>query len=144
MKFWDSSAIVPLIVKEAETALAIAAYSQDPDLIVWWGTEIECVSALARRERENGFESESIQKSLERLAALSSFWSVVQPGDRIKELAVRLLRVHPIRAADALQLAAATQAAENKPSSLGFVSLDARLILAAQRESFAVVPLGAA
>jgi predicted nucleic acid-binding protein len=132
---------VPLILKEPETASMTTTYSQDPDLIVWWGTPIECMSALARRERENGLTSASIQEALERLAHLSSRWSMIQPGDAVKELAMRLLRVHPLRATDGLQLAAAILAAEHKPSSLGFVSLDARLALAAQRESFPLVSL---
>lgn len=55
------------------------------------------------------------------------------------ELAHRLLRVHPLRAADALQLAAATIAAERRPPTLTFVTLDDRLRAAADREGFRIV-----
>jgi uncharacterized protein len=47
--------------------------------------------------------------------------------------------VHPLRAADALQLAAAVVAAERDPPSLEFVSLDDRLLEAASREGFRTV-----
>lgn len=53
--------------------------------------------------------------------------------------AARLLRVHPLCAADALQLAAARMAAEDRPETLPFVTLDDRLALAAQREGFEVI-----
>jgi hypothetical protein len=47
--------------------------------------------------------------------------------------------VHPLRAADSLQLAAAIIAAEREPTTLEFVSLDDRLGEAASREGFRVV-----
>jgi hypothetical protein len=50
-----------------------------------------------------------------------------------------LLRVHDLRAADALQLAAAIAAAEGQPASLELVCLDDRLIRAAEREGFPIV-----
>jgi predicted nucleic acid-binding protein len=46
--------------------------------------------------------------------------------------------VHPLRAADALQLAAAVVAAEGIPASLSIVTLDERLAAAARREGFVV------
>jgi hypothetical protein len=114
-------------------------YSQDHDLVIWWGTPVECVSAIARREREHGLTAVVVQKSLARLAQISSQCGVIQPVDAVKDLAIRLLRVHPLRAADCLQLSAAILASEHQPSSLEFVCLDARLSLAAERESFSVV-----
>jgi predicted nucleic acid-binding protein len=54
---------------------------------------------------------------------------------------VRFLRVHPLRAADALQLAAAFTAAERRPSSLAFVCMDEKLLAAAKREGFNAVLL---
>jgi hypothetical protein len=58
--------------------------------------------------------------------------------DAVLEMARRLLRVHPLRAADSLQLAAAVLASEGRPSTLEFVCLDDRLGIAAQREGFRV------
>ncbi len=54
---------------------------------------------------------------------------------------MRFLRVHPLRAADALQLAAAFIAAERRPSSLELITLDDRLAAAARKEGFVLVDL---
>jgi uncharacterized protein len=53
------------------------------------------------------------------------------------------LRVHPLRAADALQLAAAFVAAERRPSSLEVITLDEWLANAARKEGFALVEVPA-
>ncbi|MFY9343542.1 MAG: hypothetical protein WAT39_13685 [Planctomycetota bacterium] len=52
----------------------------------------------------------------------------------------RLLANHPLRAADACQLAAALIACRERPDALGFVTLDSRLAEAARREGFTVLP----
>jgi hypothetical protein len=49
------------------------------------------------------------------------------------------LRVHDLRVADALQLAAALAAAEARPATLAVVCLDDRLGAAAEREGFPVL-----
>ena len=74
------------------------------------------------------------------LRELQADWTEIPPSARLRELARRLLRTHPLRAADALQLAAALIAAEEEPETLGFVCLDERLTHAAQREGFTVTP----
>lgn len=78
---------------------------------------------------------------LARLAALAPAWEVMEPVSGIRETAIRLLQTHNLRAADALQLAAAFAAFEGRPSSLVFISLDARLNEAALREGFRLVDL---
>lgn len=139
MRFWDSSAIVPLLVDEPTSAAVMREYEQDPEMLVWWATKAECVSALARLERESLLDAPSMTKSLRRLAALAKAWQEIQPVAPLRHTAVRLLRVHPLRAGDALQLAAAIVAAEEHPETLPFVTLDERLALAAEREGFVVV-----
>lgn len=114
-------------------------YRSDSDLIAWWGTRVECDSALSRLEREAALSAASVSKAFERLDRLVESWQEVQPRDVLRDLGRRLLRTHPLRAADALQLAAALVAAEGNPQSLPFVCLDDRLALAAQREGFIVV-----
>ena len=81
----------------------------------------------------------SLGNSLFRLHALSTEWREIQPVKRVQQLATRLLRVHPVRAADALQLAAAIIASEDQPATLPFVTLDDCLAQAAEREGFPVV-----
>ena len=47
MKFWDSSAVMPLLVEERASARFARIHAADPEIVVWWATEVECVSALA-------------------------------------------------------------------------------------------------
>ena len=145
MRFWDSSAIVPLLVNEPTTEALTALAGEDPAMLVWWATELECVSAIARLERQEDLSSEVTMIALQRLDALAESWSEVQPVEAARRTARRLLRVHPLRAADALQLAAAVVAAEGQPASLELVTLDDRLTGAAFKEGFVVLagPLGA-
>jgi hypothetical protein len=138
VRFWDSSAIVPLIVADPSTDAVQAIAAEDPVMCVWWGTEIECVSALARLEREDALTDSAITDALSRLDLLAEAWNEVQPVAAVRGVARRLLRVHPLRAADAFQLAAAVVAAENVPASLDVVTLDERLAAAARREGFRV------
>ena len=141
MKFWDASAIVPLLVLERQTAQIQLLARQDPDLLVWWASAVECVSALARREREGAFDARAMALALQRLQRLAAAWHEVDPSDLIRETASRFLRVHALRATDALQLAAAFVAAERRPASLEVVTLDERLASAARKEGFAVCDL---
>ena len=139
MRFWDSSAIVPLLVDERATRPVIAEFARDPDMLVWWATDVECVSALARLEREGTLPGSAMTAAMARLDALGLAWHEVQPSGRVRQLSIRLLRTHALRAADAFQLAAALVAGEDQPTTLPFVTLDARLAEAAGREGFRVV-----
>ena len=139
MKFWDASAIVPLLVEEAETARTRAAAVSDPVMLVWWGTAVECASALARLQREDALDETTATTAFDCLGRLAAGWHEVDASEAVREAAIRFLRVHPLRAADALQLAAAFVAAERRPSSLELVTLDDRLAAAARREGFVLV-----
>ena len=55
MKFWDSSAIIPLCVKEGASEAVKGLLKNDEDVVVWWTTRIECLSALSRRQRKEYF-----------------------------------------------------------------------------------------
>jgi hypothetical protein len=68
----------------------------------------------------------------------------IEPSEIVRESALRFLRVHPLRAADALQLAAAFTASERRPASLQVVTLDERLADAARKEGFTLVDIAAA
>lgn len=138
MRFWDSSALVPLLVQEDLTAALQNLYLDEPGAIAWWGTPVECASALARLEREGRLSPQATTWAFERLDALARHWHRIEPVDAVLEASRRLLRVHPLRAGDSLQLAAALFASEGKPSTLEFVCLDDRLSIAAQREGFPV------
>jgi hypothetical protein len=115
-------------------------HANDPVVIAWWGAEIECVSAVDRAERAGRLSATGVAEGLRRLASLRRGWHEIEPSEEVREAAKRLLRVHDLRAAASLHLAAAIVAAETRPASLEFVCLDDRLRLAAGREGFSVVP----
>jgi predicted nucleic acid-binding protein len=144
MKFWDASAIVPLLVTEPTTKAAQSLAEKDPTMLVWWATEVECASAIARLERDAALDDASVTQAFHRLRQLAQAWHEVDPSDPIREAAVRFLRVHPLRAADGLQLAAAFIAAERRPSSLEIVTLDERLAAAARKEGFVLIEIPSA
>lgn len=139
MKFWDASAIVPLLMTESTTGAIQALAQKDPAMLVWWATEVECASAIARLERDGALDESAVTEAFDRLKQLVGGWHEVDPSDAVREAAVRFLRVHPLRAADALQLAAAFIAAERRPSSLEVVTLDDRLAGAARKEGFVLI-----
>jgi predicted nucleic acid-binding protein len=141
VKFWDASAIVPLLVFETSSRRLQSLAAKESGMLVWWSSEVECVSALARREREGALDGRAMAIALRRLRQLADGWHEVDPSDAIRETAERFLRVHQLRAADALQLAAAFAAAERRPTLLEIVTLDDRLADVARKEGFAVVEL---
>jgi predicted nucleic acid-binding protein len=138
MRFWDASGVVPLLLGEAHARGLETLLHADRDVLVWWGTEVECISALRRREREGALSREAVEAARGRLSRWSGEWSEVLPTEDLRATAVRLLGSHALRSGDALQLAAATQAARGRPTTLPFVCLDQRLADAASREGFPV------
>jgi predicted nucleic acid-binding protein len=136
MRFWDASAIVPLLMSEPATKALQERAGTDPAMLVWWAAEVECASAIARLEHDGALTAAAVTEAFDRLKRLGEGWHEVEPSDAVREAAVRFLRVHSLRAADALQLAAAFVAAERRPSSLEVVTLDERLAAAARKEGF--------
>lgn len=139
MKFWDSSAVLPLLVSEPSSAAVAAVYSRDAKQIVWCLTEVEAASALSRRERE-GSEVEDVAGARAKLRLLVERWEEVTSIQHVRARALRLLSTHRLRAADALQLAAALVYCDERTESLTFVCLDDRLADAARKERFPVLP----
>lgn len=142
MRFWDSSALVPLLLPESTTERLMTVMRSDPAAAVWWATPVECASAIARLSRDERLSRDGAAVATGLLETAQQGWSVIPPTDRVRQQAMRLLRLHPLRAADALQLAAALVLAEHDPRTLPFVTLDDRLALAAEREGFAVLGAG--
>jgi hypothetical protein len=138
--FWDSSAVVPLLVPEASSGAVAALIIDDKEMTMWWATPLECQSALHRRHREAPLGADVIAAATDRLRAIVEHADTVSPTDEVRRRAGRLVSVHPLRAADALQLAAALIWCEEQPHGEVFVCLDARLRDAAHREGFDVRP----
>jgi hypothetical protein len=140
MKFWDSSAIIPLCVDEVPTTRIKRLADEDSALVVWWATPIECYAALARHRREGMFTATDEGQAQRVLSLLCDRWTEIEPSREIREVAMRVLRLHSLRAADSLQLAAALIWAHGHASRHVFVSLDQRLREAASLEGFSVLP----
>ncbi len=139
MKFWDTSALVPLLVHEAATKAMRARFAADPIVLVAWTTPVECASAIARAEQDGLLTRGEAGAAFSRLDELATLWREVEPSNDVRDIARRLLRVHRLRAADVVQLASAILAADRRPASLNMVTLDDRLAKAAGKEGFVIV-----
>jgi predicted nucleic acid-binding protein len=140
MRFWDSSALVPLVCAEAESARCRALLQSDAQIHVWFLTSVEIASALTRKRREGTLSEEQRHVARDRLQALETAWTEMDPAAAVRARARRLLEVHVLRAADALQLAAALALCEERTDGAEFVTLDTELREAAAREGFSVLP----
>jgi predicted nucleic acid-binding protein len=98
-------------------------------MLAWWGSAVECASALARLERDTALDTNSAELAFQRLRLIADAWHEIEPSERVRENAVRFLRAHSLRAADALQLAAAFLASERRPATLQVVTPDERLAM---------------
>ena len=140
MKFWDASALIPLLLTEPSSAARETVYAADPEMTIWFFTPVECASAISRRQRQGKFPVGQRDAALNKLQDLSPRWQSVAPVAAIRDEAMQLLERHPLSSADALQLAAALAACGGDPASLDFVCSDVRLAEAARREGFPVIP----
>ena len=139
MKYWDSSALVSLMVSEDDTSAREAVLKEDGHIATWWSSQVECAAALNRLMREGAIDQEGLTTSLANLESIATSWIEIRPSERVRKRAIRLLRIHPLRAADALQLAAALVASDETPETLPFVCSDERLQGAARAEGFPVL-----
>lgn len=139
MRFWDTSAVVPLLLEQEATRIVDALRSDDPEMAAWWGTPTECVSAVARLRREDRLTLSGEERVLDLLGRLRDSWLEVSPSEEVRGEAGRLLRLHPLKAADALHLGAARVWAGGTAGA-ELVTFDERLSLAARLEGFRVLP----
>ncbi|MBC7673254.1 MAG: type II toxin-antitoxin system VapC family toxin [Polaromonas sp.] len=130
---------MPLLIAETTSARMDGYYREDPVVVTWWGTKIECVSALARLERDGDMATDQARLAFKRLDAASATWIEVPAQDDVRDQSIRLLRMHRLRAADATQIGAALVASGFSPRSLTFVTLDVRQGDAAEREGFSLL-----
>ncbi len=107
-------------------------------MVLWTLTPVEVVSALRRLVREEVLREEVARAAETRMEELVRVCHVIVDVDAVKSLATRLLRLHSLRAFDALQLGAALHWTEGHPQGRTFHTLDGRLAMAALREGFAV------
>jgi uncharacterized protein len=139
MRFWDSSALVPLVCRETQSGRCREWLRRDRDLVVWALAAPEIVSALTRKVREGALPSKTFRAAKARLAGLERGWNEVIDLDTVRTRARRLLETHPLRAADALHLGAALVAFEERTAGVPFVTFDQQLAEAAAKEGFTVL-----
>ncbi len=139
--FWDASAIVPLCCLQPQTTAARQARRLFPQLVIWWATSVECNSALRRLERAQELTARETQAGIQELDRLRLRWTEVAPLEEVRILAENLLGIHPLRAADALQLSAALIWCNRHPRGKAFISGDEKLLEAAEKEGFNVVKM---
>jgi len=139
VRFWDTSGLVPLLLEQAATPRVRDLFEADPEVVAWWGTPVEIVSAAARLRRDGVLTVANEDRVLELMRALQNGWIEVAPSEEVRQQAQRLLRVHPLRAADAFQLAAALVWA-GPSSGATLVTFDERLALTARLEAFTIAP----
>jgi len=140
VKFWDTSALLSLLAGQSGGSELKPLINEDPGLVLWWGTRVELVSGVCRLRRDELIDERTFSALLSRIGTITAEADQVEPIEQVRQGAVRVLRVHNLRAADALQLAAALVWTEHNPSGIGFVCLDKRLREAAEREGFKVLP----
>ena len=139
MRYWDASALVPLIVAEADSDLVRGWLSDDDHIVTWVWTRTEITGAVERRTREGSISRPRRREVLDRLGALADRWDEVTEVLAVRARADALLARHPLRAADAGQLGAALLVQEQLAGPLTFACRDRRLLAAADLEGLRIL-----
>jgi hypothetical protein len=140
VRFWESSALVALIVEQRATREVRALREDDLEAVAWMLSDVEVRSAIERLRREGVLTPEQALRDIQDSEVVWKQLRVIDLVGAVKQRAKRLLARHPLRAADALQLGAALLVADDDPGRIEIVSLDERLAEAARREGFRVLP----
>ena len=142
MKFWDTSALIPVLVAELQTARATRLLLNDPDVIVWTLTRVELLSALARRRRSDRAAAAWLRRARQEVLEMWPRWVEVTALETVRRHAERIVESHALRAADAMQIAAALVARAEGSDDLAFVTFDLQQAAAAEREGLRVLGPG--
>lgn len=135
LAFWDTSALVPLCAHQGITPRVVALY-RNYGVVVWWATPVEIASALRRLVRMKQLVPDDWATSRRLAGDLAESWRVVQPSNFLRAGAAQLVDRYDLKAADALQLAAALEWCENIPQDRVFLATDSRLREAAVLSGF--------
>ena len=138
MSFRDFSQSVPLLVEQSSSYARRNLIERDSGIVTWWGSAVECASAFNRLHREQLVDDGELSDLHSGLTRFEASWDLIPPIAQVKQIAMRCLRIHALRAADSLQLVSALVAADGDPAALGFVTNDVRLSDAARREGFRI------
>jgi predicted nucleic acid-binding protein len=133
--FWDTSALVPLLVKQKSTP-AVLQLSKLYGFVVWWSTPVEAKSAFARPQRTGQLTPSEFAYAQVDLAQVRLSWREVLPSVPLRGHAESFVDRFQLRAAHAQQLAAAYVWALGRPAGRVFISGDAQLLEAARQLGF--------
>src|ERR1700685_889670 len=100
--FWDASALVPLCVPIHDPQHDRRLLHEHAP-VVWWASDVEMRSAIARLRREKALTDRQHSAALQRLSILRKGWREIQPTNRLRDIAGSRLDLHNLRAGDALQ-----------------------------------------
>lgn len=139
MRFWDSSALIPLMISEARSGDVERLLLEDADIVSAAIAPIEVTSAVWRRKHRNELTLDEIYQADRVFAELSRNWRSIEQYPDIVDRSLVLLSRHRLRTLDALQLATALVLVGNE-RSLPIVTLDQRLTTAARAEGFPTLP----
>ena len=138
MKFWDTSALVPLILDEPMSQRMRSVFGNDPEIVTSAFTSVEIASAVWRRRHAGKISVAAHQDADILFANLSTSWSEHPVTEDAIHAAIGAMSRHALRAGDALQLGAALVAAGDATKPY-FVTLDEDLAAAARAEGFPVI-----
>jgi predicted nucleic acid-binding protein len=138
-RFFDSSAIVAAYAKQPESPKVRRLLAREATAVSRL-SEVETVSAFSRLARDAAISWDQRVAAIEAFLTDLETWEIVEVTLQVTAEARSILRVHPLRAADAIQLASALVLQSRIGTPLdAFVAFDARLLAAARAEQLTVV-----
>ena len=138
--FWDTSALVPLCVRQEASQDFRKLWQKSSRVVVWWGATVEIRSALSRLHRGNFIDAQGLQFAQARLEAMRQQWRELTPSEKLRDIAETLPDSYGLTSLDSFQLAAALVWCKEKPKGRIFICDDLRLNEAARKAGFTIKP----
>lgn len=133
--YLEASALAKVFSPEVGSLEVTRLMEAHADAVTCRHTAIEVVSALCRLRRERRLSEDVVAQGVATVGALDAVVAtVVELDQQVMLRAMQLLRVHPLRAGDAIQLASALEARADV-----LVCSDGRLLTAAAAEGLTCV-----
>jgi len=139
MKFWDTSALFPLLVFDVHSHRSRVILNEDREIVASFITPVEINSSIWRRRHANLLDSERHRTADAHFAALTSNWITVGHVREVVDASLSVVSRHSLRSGDAIQLGAAVVARRFLGADLRFVTFDKQLAAVATAEGFHVV-----
>ncbi|HUP23399.1 MAG TPA: type II toxin-antitoxin system VapC family toxin [Thermoanaerobaculia bacterium] len=137
--FLDASALVKRYVEEDRSCVVREVFQVGVPVAISRQSIAEVATALCRRCRDGDLLPADRDAVLDALALDESTFHVVELTDDVTRESIQLLRRHPLRAGDAVQLASCVVLARELGTELRFVAFDDSLSRAARSEGLTVI-----